>query len=129
MVRLGEVQAESDFFHGEVGEKQVVLHLLQEALFQQMHCREAELAHHRLVERHTADAHHFGIVRHTRLVADVLFQELLVLVGIVIQGQGKRQVEPMSVNAVEQQEELIEVGDNQVVAVGYRIAQFLLHLL
>ena len=90
VVRLGEMQAESDFLDGEVSEEQVVLHLLQEALFQQMHRREAELAHHRLVERHAADAHHLGIVRHPHLVADVLLQELLVLVGVVVQRQVER---------------------------------------
>lgn len=66
-----------------------------------MHCRQTELTHHGLVERHPADAHHLGIVCHTRLVSDVLFQELLVLIGVIVKRQGKRQMEAAGINAVE----------------------------
>lgn len=91
---------ESDFLDGKIGEKQVVLYLLQKTLFQQMHCRQTELTHHGLVERHPANAHHLGIVCHTRLVTDVLFQELLVLIGVIVQRQGKRQMEYQPVYTV-----------------------------
>ena len=59
-----------------------------------------ELTRHGLVERHPANAHHLGIVCHTRLVTDVLFQELLVLIGVIVQRQGKRQMEYQPVYTV-----------------------------
>ena len=94
-----------------------------------MNCPHAVFVLYRFVKCHTADAHHFCIVIHTSLVADVLFQQVFVFEGIVVQRQAQRQGEYVRIEPVELQQKLIKVSHYHVITVCYWRQKFILHLL
>lgn len=128
VVGLREMESVGYLFDALVREEQGLFHFLQQALFEQVACADAELVLDRPVERDAAQVHHQRIVFHAVFLSDVGFKELFVAVGLVVFRWGERQVEATGVEAVELQEELVEVGEDHLVAVGHGVTQFAFHV-
>ena len=127
MIGFREVEFVGDLLYRQVGEKKMVLDLLQEPALEQVSGSDAKFPLDRLVERYPADADHLRIVAHPVLVADILFQQEFVLIGIVVLGQREGQLKQMGVKAVQPQEELVKIGHDHVVAVRYWLKELVPH--
>ena len=128
MIRFGKVQAVGYLLYRQAGKQQIVLYLLQQALLQQMYGRQTKLPHNSLIERHPADIHQLCIIIHMRFLGNMLFKKFFIVIGIVIERWSKRQVKTPGIKSVQLQQELIQISNNHMITVGYRLAQFPFHL-
>ncbi len=129
MRRLGEIQAPGNLLDALIGEKQGLFDFLQEPLLKQVARTHAELIHHSLIEGHTAQMHHLGVVLYPDGLANILLNQRFVLVGVVVERWGEREREPMCVEAVELEQKFVQIRKDHPIAVRNRVAQLSFHVL
>lgn len=98
------MKLEGYFLDGIICKQQALLHLLKQPLFQQMTGTDAKLPLNTLIECHTTQMHHIGIVIDAVRLGDMPLQELLVLIGIVVLRRSEWEVEAVSIETVQLQE-------------------------
>ena len=84
MAGVGKMEIIGQLADGTVAKQQIVFQGLYQSLLQQMVGRYSELSHYGMVQGNPTDMEHIGIFLNTLYVANMLFKQLLELIGIVV---------------------------------------------